>query len=448
MRYLPLTADDREAMLAAIGVKSIDDLFVDVPEAARREGFVDLPRVAGELEVERALSKMAGRNVAAGSAPFFCGAGAYKHHVPATVDHIIQRSEFLTSYTPYQPEIAQGTLQYLYEFQTQVANLTGMPVANASLYDGSTAMAEGVLMATRVTRRNKAVISGGVHPHYVRATETVVHAVGVETEALPAAVDAEAAVIDAIGPDTACVVVQTPNVFGTATDVTKIAEAAHAAGALLIVVVTEAVSMGLLKSPGEMGADIVAAEGQSIGNALNFGGPYVGLFAAREKLIRQMPGRLTGETVDADGERGFVLTLSTREQHIRRDKATSNICTNSGLCTLAFTIHMSLLGETGLRKLALLNHEKAVATRDALAAIPGVEILTPRFFNEFAVRLPKNAAEVVQTLADHHLLAGVPYSRLAPDAGMDDVLLVAATETTLDADIQILDKSLTKVLGA
>ena len=290
--------------------------------------------------------------------PFFCGAGAYKHHVPATVDHVIQRSEFLTSYTPYQPEIAQGTLQYLYEFQTQVANLTGMPVANASLYDGSTAMAEGVLMATRVTRRNKAVISGGVHPHYVKATETVVHAVGVETQVLAPAFDAEAAVIDQIGPDTACVVVQTPNVFGTATDVTKIAEAAHAAGALLIVVVTEAVSMGLLKSPGEMGADIVAAEGQSIGNALNFGGPYVGLFATREKLIRQMPGRLTGETVDADGERGFVLTLSTREQHIRRDKATSNICTNSGLCTLAFTIHMSLLGETGLRKLALLNHGK------------------------------------------------------------------------------------------
>jgi glycine dehydrogenase subunit 1 len=309
-------------------------------------------------------------------------------------------------------------------------------------------MAEGVLMATRVTRRNKAVISGGVHPHYVKATETVVHAVGVETQALPAAVDAEAAVIDQIGPDTACVVVQTPNVFGTATDVTKIAEAAHAAGALLIVVVTEAVSMGLLKSPGEMGADIVAAEGQSIGNALNFGGPYVGLFATREKLIRQMPGRLTGETVDADGERGFVLTLSTREQHIRRDKATSNICTNSGLCTLAFTIHMSLLGETGLRKLALLNHEKAVATRDALAAIPGVEILTDRFFNEFAVRLPRNAAEVVDQLAGHHILAGVPYSRLAPDAGMDDVLLVAATETTLDADIQILAKSLSKVLGA
>lgn len=446
MRYLPLTPDDRDAMLAAIGVETIDDLFVDVPVAARLDGPVDLPRVAGELEVERQLQRLASKNVTAGSVPFFCGAGAYRHHVPATVDHIIQRSEFLTSYTPYQPEIAQGTLQYLYEFQTQVANLTGMAVANASLYDGSTAMAEGVLMATRVTRRNKAVISGGVHPHYVAATETVVHAVGVETEVLPAAVDAEADVIGKIGPDTACVVVQTPNVFGTATDVTKIAEAARAAGALLIVVVTEAVSMGLLKSPGEMGADIVAAEGQSIGNALNFGGPYVGLFAAREKLIRQMPGRLCGETVDADGERGFVLTLSTREQHIRRDKATSNICTNSGLCCLAFSIHMSLLGETGLRKLALLNHEKAVATRDALAAIPGVEILTPRFFNEFAVRLPRPAAEVVEQLAQTQVLAGVPYSRLAPEAGMDDVMLVAATETTTDDDIKALVGALAKVL--
>lgn len=447
MRYLPLTPDDRDAMLAAIGVETIDDLFVDVPAAARLDGPVDLPRVAGELEVERQLQRLAAKNVTAGSVPFFCGAGAYRHHVPATVDHIIQRSEFLTSYTPYQPEIAQGTLQYLYEFQTQVANLTGMPVANASLYDGSTAMAEGVLMATRVTRRNKAVISGGVHPHYVAATETVVHAVGVETEVLPAAVDAEADVISRIGPDTACVVVQTPNVFGTATDVTKIAEAAHAAGALLIVVVTEVVSLGLLKAPGDMGADIVAAEGQSIGNALNFGGPYVGLFATREKLVRQMPGRLCGETVDADGRRGFVLTLSTREQHIRRDKATSNICTNSGLCSLAFTIHMSLLGETGLRRMALLNHEKALAARDALAAIPGVEILTPRFFNEFAVRLPRPAAEIVEALAQHQVLAGVPYSRLAPDAGMDDVLLVAATETTLDGDIQILARSLAKVLA-
>ena len=445
MRYLPLSADDRQSMLAVIGAKSIDDLFIDVPASARREGTVDLPGFMGELEVERELSALAARNKPAGSAPFFCGAGAYRHHVPATVDHVIQRSEFLTSYTPYQPEIAQGTLQVLLEFQTQVARLTGMDVANASMYDGSTATAEAVLMATRVTRRNRAVLSPGLHPHYVASAETLAHATGIKTERLKPAVDAEADVIASINADTACVGVQTPNVFGTATDVTKIAEAAHAAGALLIVVTTEVMSLGLLKSPGEMGADIVAAEGQSIGNALNFGGPYVGLFACREKLVRQMPGRLTGETVDADGKRGFVLTLSTREQHIRRDKATSNICTNSGLCTLAFTIHMSLLGETGLRKMALLNHEKALATRDALAAIPGVEVLTPRFFNEFAIRLPKPAAEVVEQLAQHRILAGVPYSRLAPAAGMDDVLLVAATEMTMDGDIKILASALAKV---
>ncbi|MDO9222602.1 MAG: aminomethyl-transferring glycine dehydrogenase subunit GcvPA, partial [Caulobacter sp.] len=307
MRYLPLTPDDRVQMLGDIGVDSIDALFVDVPAAAQRTGFVDLPMFAGELEVERELAALAAKNVAAGSVPFFCGAGAYRHLVPASVDHLIQRSEFLTSYTPYQPEIAQGTLQVLFEFQTQVAALTGMEVANASLYDGSTACAEAVMMTKRVTRRNRAVLSGGVHPHYVRTTQTLAHAEGMEVVALAAAIDAEDAVIAAIDAGTACVVVQTPNVFGTATDVTRIAEAAHAAGALLIVVTTEAVSFGLLKSPGEMGADIAVAEGQSIGNALNFGGPYVGLFACKEKLIRQAPGRLCGETVDADGRRGFVL---------------------------------------------------------------------------------------------------------------------------------------------
>jgi glycine dehydrogenase subunit 1 len=447
MRYLPLTPEDRGEMLAAIGVSSIDELFVDVPAAARRDGLVDLPRAWGELEVERELGKLAGKNIAAGQAPFFVGAGAYKHHVPASVDHIIQRSEFLTSYTPYQPEIAQGTLQVLFEFQTQVANLTGMEVANASMYDGSTATAEAVLMAHRVTRRGRAVFSGGVHPHYVRAAETLAHAAGIKTQSLDAAVDAEAAVIDAIDADTACVIVQTPNVFGTATDVSKIAEAAHAAGALLIVVVTEVVSLGLLKSPGEMGADIVAAEGQSIGVGLNFGGPYVGLFAVREKLTRQMPGRLCGETVDAEGRRGFVLTLSTREQHIRRDKATSNICTNSGLCALAFSIHMSLLGETGLRRLAAINHAKARQLRDAVAAIPGVEVLTPRFFNEIAVRLPKAAAGVVETLAGEGILAGVPYSRIAPGAGLDDVLLLAATETVQPSDIETLAQALKRVLA-
>ena len=447
MRYLPLTPDDRVQMLGEIGVDSIDALFVDVPAAARREGFVDLPHVAGELEVERELAALAGRNVAAGSVPFFCGAGAYRHHVPASVDHLIQRSEFLTSYTPYQPEIAQGTLQVLFEFQTQVAALTGMEVANASLYDGSTACAEAVMMAKRVTKRNRAVLSGGVHPHYVRTTQTLAHAEGMEVDALAAAVDAEDAVIAAIDAGTACVVVQTPNVFGTATDVTKIAAAAQAAGALLIVVTTEAVSFGLLKSPGEMGADIVVAEGQSIGNALNFGGPYVGLFACKEKLVRQAPGRLCGETVDADGRRGFVLTLSTREQHIRRDKATSNICTNSGLCALAFSIHMSLLGEVGLRRLASLNHQTARALKTALEGVNGVEILTPRFFNEFAVKLGKPAAEVVEALAAKGVLGGVPYSRLDPDAGLDDVLLVAATETVTEGDIAAFKAALTEVMA-
>ena len=435
MRYLPLDDADRRSMLDVIGADSVDELFADVPVTARLTTPVDLPTHAGELAVERALSRLANQNRAAGSGPFFCGAGAYRHHVPASVDHLIQRSEFLTSYTPYQPEIAQGTLQVLFEFQTQVAALTGLPVANASMYDGSTACAEAVLMAARVTRRAGAILSGGLHPHYAATAHTLARCAGVKVTRLSPAVDAEAAVLAAITADTACVVVQTPNVFGQVTDVTAIAEAAHAAGALLIVVTTEAVSFGLLKSPGEMGADIAVAEGQSIGNALNFGGPYVGLFACTERLLRQIPGRLCGETLDSQGRRGFVLTLSTREQHIRRDKATSNICTNSGLCALAFSIHMTLLGGTGLARLATINHARAVQLKDALAAVPGVSVITTHFFNEFAIRLPGSASRSVEALAAQDILAGVPFSRLDPAAGMDDVLLVCATETTTDEDV-------------
>jgi glycine dehydrogenase subunit 1 len=446
MRYLPLTEPDRADMLAVMGAASLDALFEDVPVSARLDRPVDLPGFQGEAEVERRLVRLAAKNRAAGDGPFFCGAGAYRHHVPATVDHLIQRSEFLTSYTPYQPEITQGTLQALFEFQTQVAALTGMDVANASMYDGSTAAAEAVLMAHRVTRRAKAILSPGLHPHYAETIRTLAHSAGVEVVRLPLGVDNEAAVIAELGPDVACVVVQTPNVFGTVSDVTAIGEAAHAAGALMISVTTEAVSFGLLKSPGAMGADIVAAEGQSIGNGLNFGGPYVGLFAVREKLMRQMPGRVCGETVDAEGRRGFVLTLSTREQHIRREKATSNICTNSGLCALAFTIHMSLLGEVGLRRLALLNHQQARKLKAAVEAIPGAEVLTPRFFNEIAVRLPVPAAPLVDDLAAKGVIAGVPVSRLDPGAGLDDVLLLAATETTHDEDIAALKAALTEAL--
>jgi glycine dehydrogenase subunit 1 len=446
MRYLPLTPNDRAEMLGVIGAPTIDDLFRDVPEVARAKDLFDLPLHAGEIEVERELTQLASLNRPAGAGPFFCGAGAYRHHVPATVDHIIQRSEFLTSYTPYQPEIAQGTLQVLFEFQTQVAALTGLEVANASMYDGSTACAEAVMMAQRVTRREKAILSGGLHPHYAATTQTIAHAEGMEIVRQKAAIDAEAAVIEAIDAETACVVVQTPNVFGVVTDVTRIAEAAHAAGALLIVVTTEAVSFGLLKSPGEMGADIAVAEGQSIGNALNFGGPYVGLLACREKLVRHMPGRLCGQTVDAEGRRGFVLTLSTREQHIRREKATSNICTNSGLCALAFSIHMSLLGEAGLRQLAEINHGRARMLKDAVAKA-GLEVLTPRFFNEIAVRVPGSAAALVEEMLVVGIIAGVPYSRLDPHAGLDDVLLLAATETTTPEDIAALAAALARKAG-
>jgi glycine dehydrogenase subunit 1 len=446
MRYLPLTDDDRAAMLARVGARSIDDLFVDVPSAAQRKGLVDLPPHQSELEVERAMRAFADRNTPAGRTAFFIGAGAYRHHVPASVDHLIQRSEFLTTYTPYQPEIAQGTLQALFEFQTQVAMLLGVDVANASMWDGSTGCAEAAMMAARVTKRGKVVVSGGLHPHYADVTRLICETNGLRFVRMPAAIDAESAVVGAIDAETACVIVQTPNVFGAATEISAIAAAAHEKGALLIAAFTECLSFGLLKPPGAMGADIVCGEGQSIGNALNFGGPYVGLFGTREKYVRQMPGRLAGETVDAEGRRGFTLTLSTREQHIRREKATSNICTNSGLCALAWTIHMSLLGEKGLRAVAAQNHARARSLAKALAGVPGVEILAARFFNEFAYRTRLPADDLIEALADKGVLGGVAFSRLDPHAGMDDVVLACATELNTEADIARYEGALRDIL--
>ncbi|MDA7947288.1 MAG: aminomethyl-transferring glycine dehydrogenase subunit GcvPA [Hyphomicrobiaceae bacterium] len=448
MRYLPLTDADRKAMLSSIGANSIDDLFADIPENVRLSEPLDLPRRAGELEVERRLSAMAAKNTAASSAPFFVGCGAYKHHVPASVDHLIQRSEFLTAYTPYQPEVSQGTLQYLFEFQTQVALLTGMEVANASMYDGSTGCGEAVLMAHRLTRRSKAVLSGGLHPQYRDIVQTLGDLTDESVNALPADPDGTEDIIAAIDDEAACVVVQCPDVYGRIRDLTPIAAAAHEKGALLIAVVTEIVSLGALKPPGEMGADIVVAEGQSIGVGLNFGGPYVGLLATRQKFIRQMPGRVCGETVDANGKRGFVLTLSTREQHIRREKATSNICTNSGLCALAFTIHLSLLGEAGLMRLARINHANAVALADALSAIDGVELITDSFFNEFTIRVPGKGVDVIESLAQKGVLGGVPASRLAPEQeGIDDLVIVAATEVNTDEDRDAYVGALKEVLS-
>ena len=434
MRYLPLTEDDRRVMLGAIGAASIDELFDDVPQPVRRDGLANLPLHAGEMEVERDLALLAGRNMVAGSVPSFLGAGAYRHHIPAAVDHLIQRSEFLTAYTPYQPEVSQGTLQYLFEFQTQVAIITGMDVANASMYDGATACAEAVLMASRITKRPGAILSGGLHPHYKEVVQTMTQFGGHELTVLAADAEGSEEIEELITDSTACVVVQYPSCFGHVSDLKSLDEACHRAGALLVVAVTEIVALGALTSPGDLGADIVVGEGQSLGNPLNFGGPYLGLFATREKYVRQMPGRLCGQTLDAAGRRGFVLTLSTREQHIRREKATSNICTNSGLCALAFCIHLSLLGGEGLAKLAAVNHASAVMLADRLATLPGVEIVNRTFFNEFTVRLPRSAAEIVKVLAGQSILAGVPVSRLFPsDLSLANLLLVAVTEC-VDAD--------------
>ncbi|MCK0100003.1 aminomethyl-transferring glycine dehydrogenase subunit GcvPA [Qipengyuania sp. S6317L1] len=445
MRYLPLTDTDRGEMLAKIGAKSIDDLFVDVPEVARLDGPIrDLPMHASEMAVERHMKRLAGKSTVAGDVPFFLGAGAYRHHVPASVDTVIQRGEFLTAYTPYQPEIAQGTLQMLFEFQTQVANLYGCAVANASLYDGSTACWEAVAMATRVTKKNRAVLSGALHPHYSEVVKTMAKFTGDAIADSAPAIQAEpdnAGLISRIDDETACVVVQYPDILGRITDLAPIAEAAHEKGALLVVVNTEPVALGAIKSPGEMGADIVVGEGQSIGVGLQFGGPYLGLFAVRDpKHVRQMPGRLCGETVDAEGKRGFVLTLSTREQHIRREKATSNICTNSGLCALAFSVHMTLLGEKGLRELAAENHRLACLAADRLVKVPGVSLLNNSFFNEFTIMLDgKPAREVVRALADRGVLGGVSLGRLYPGVErLQQALLVAVTETTTQDDIETL----------
>ena len=445
MRYLPLNTKDRAAMLSVIGVDHIDDLFVDVPQSARLSALVDLPNHQSEAAVERHMSRLSNKSVSAGSVPFFCGAGAYKHHIPATVDHLIQRSEFLTAYTPYQPEISQGTLQALFEFQTQVALLTGMDVANASMYDGSTACAEAVVMARRVTRKNKAILAPGLHPHYAAATQTLASTLDIEIDEIAPQIGVDTDVMDSISDDTACLVVQSPNVFGEIVDLAPIAEKAHAHKALLIAVFTEPVALAAIDPPGAQGADIVVGEGQGLGVGLNYGGPHVGLFACRQKLVRQMPGRVCGETVDASGERGFVLTLSTREQHIRREKATSNICTNSGLCCLAFTIHMSLLGDAGLKRMAALNHENACHLADIIDGIDGAEVLNETFFNEFTVRLNKPAAQVIEALAAKNILGGVPFSRIA-DGLHEDLLLVCATEVVSDEDMHAFGAALKEIL--
>lgn len=417
MRYLPQTQKSREAMLDAVGVKSVRDLYRDVPEKAFIKGLANIAPHAGELEVERQLSSYANENHAAGAGPFFLGAGCYHHHIPASVDYIIQRSEFLTAYTPYQPEIAQGTLTAIFEFQTFIAQLTGQDIANASMYDGATACVEAILMAMRITGRKKVCIGNALHPHYREVTNSYMEN-HPDVEIISGGPDAESA----------CVVIQSPDFFGTPEAYGGWRAKCDETGALLIVVINEIVSLGLLPAPTT--ADIVCGEAQSIGLPMSFGGPHLGFFACREQYVRQMPGRLVGQTLDADGKVGYVLTLNTREQHIRREKATSNICTNQGLCALAFTVHMSLLGEDGLKNLALLNHERACDLADALAKVKGVGIENTSFFNEFVVTLPVDAQKLVEALAEDGIIAGYPLEA--------NRLLMAVTEMTTDDDVDTL----------
>ena len=379
MRYLPLTNEDRENMRGVIGIENVNQLFGNVPNSVSLDPNFNLPNHKTEMEVGRILSGIANKNMNSNQVPFFLGAGAYKHHIPATVDHIIQRSEFLTSYTPYQPEISQGTLQYLFEFQTQVSLMTGMDVSNASMYDGSTSSAEAVSMAKRITKRNKVIISPTLHPQYAEVIKTLISG---DEDSIDYKFSEDfdlSSLISKIDEDVSCVVIQNPDFFGSCHSLEKLAEYIHSKGALLIVVVNEVISLGMMKSPGSMGADIVACEGQSLGNPLNFGGPYIGLMSTKDKYVRQLPGRIVGETNDMNGEKGFVLTLATREQHIRREKATSNICTNSGLCSLAFTIHLSLLGERGFKKLSKLNHEAAIKLYDQLKNLEGFKVRNKSF---------------------------------------------------------------------
>jgi glycine dehydrogenase subunit 1 len=427
MRYLPQTDKSRAQMLAVIGVNGVDELFSDIPENAFIDGLADLPMHKGEIEVGREMASMAAKNMNASSVPFFLGGGVYNHHIPASVDYIIQRSEFLTAYTPYQPEIAQGTLQAIFEYQTYIARLTGQEVANASLYDGSTATTEAALMAMRVTKRKKVALGSALNPEYRKVLEAYLHNLDDRMifEGMP-------------DNDTACLIIQNPDFFGNIHKYDKYRKLCDETGALLIVVITEVVSLGLLPVPDR--ADIVCGEGQSIGMPMSFGGPHLGFFACREKFMRQMPGRLIGMTEDVDGHRGFVLTLSTREQHIRRDKATSNICTNQGLCALSFAAHMSFLGESGFKTLARLNHETACKLADALAEIKGVRVLNETFFNEFVIELPDgvDSSRVLEDLVMCGLIGG-----LALEGGK---LLVAATELTTDEDIEALCDALAEVL--
>jgi glycine dehydrogenase subunit 1 len=436
-------------MLHHVGLNSAAELFDSVPEDLRLSRDLDTTNALSEIELLSGFEELAARNQGAQRTSFL-GAGAYQHYIPTIVDHIISRSEFFTAYTPYQPEISQGTLQTIFEFQTLVCQMTGLEVANASMYDGSTALAEAVLMAERVTKRSKVVACGAIHPEYLEVITTYVQHAGIELAHAP--VDSETGQAsdpkDLLDDKVAALVVQSPNFFGCVEDVTALAEKAHSVGALLIVAITESISLGLLKSPGACGADIVVAEGQSFGVPLSFGGPYVGLFATREKYARQIPGRLVGEAYDKEGRRGFVLTLATREQHIRREKATSNICTNEGLIALAATVYLETMGRRGIQEVAMQCAQKAAYAAKRISKLEGfsIPLKGPRF-NEFVVRASVPAKELLSRLASkRNITGGFALSRYYPERPNE--FLVCVTEMNSRSQIDGLIEALNSLAPA
>ncbi len=434
MRYLPKSPAEREQMLAEIGAGSINDLFSSVPAEYRLERDLDIPRQMGESEIVDYFKDAAQQN--ANGYTSFLGAGVYRHYRPVVIDALVQRGEFLTSYTPYQAEITQGTLQAIFEFQTMICELTGMDIANASMYDGSTGAAEAVMMAVRVTGRSRALVAKTVHPEYREVLATYAQHQGITKEVVGYGEDGRLdlkALESAIADDTACVMVQSPNFFGVVEDIPAIAEIAHKKGALLIVTIAEAISLGIVRPPVE--ADIVSMEAQSFGVALSYGGPYCGVIAAKEKYLRQMPGRLAGQTTDKQGRRGFVLTLSTREQHIRREKATSNICTNQALVALMATICMTVYGKEGIRELAVQNLAKAQYAAHALSAGSGTSLRfgkTPRF-HEFVLETEVAPEQMNARLLEHKIIGGLPLAKWYPELG--NASLWCCTELTTRGEI-------------
>ena len=427
MRYLALTKLEKEQMMQDIGINHIDELYKSAPkESILTEKIRELPDHRGEIEVDSYLRKLSEKNNSASSQPFFLGAGCYHHHVPAAVDHLIQRSEFLTAYTPYQPEIAQGTLKTIFQFQTIIARLTGMDVSNASLYDGATGVSEAALMSVRIKKgKKKIAILGNLNPDYLKVLQTYTDLAEIELISE-----------SKIDEQTAAVITAYPDFYGNISDLEAARTKADEVGALMIVVISEILSLGLLEAP-KM-ADIVVGEASSIGVGLNFGGPHLGFFACKKQYVRQVPGRICGATNDENGKEAFVLTLNAREQHIRRDKATSNICSNQGLCAVAFTIHSFLLGEIGFKNLALLNHQKACKLADILTKIDGIELINNNFFNEFTIKLSKDSKEVNQKLLEKNIIGG-----LALD---NNLMVIAATELTSDEDMAALEKNLKEIL--